>query len=1573
MNADRNLLFGILALQMDFISRDELIAAMHAWVLDKSNTLGEILVAQGALERDTHVLLDSLVEKHLALHGRDPAKSLAAIGALGSAWDDLSRVPDPDLQESLRRVPGEQPATDAAGDTLTVGGMAVVGNATSAGKRFRIVRPHAKGGLGQVWVAIDQELHREVALKEIQSEFADDPNSRSRFVVEAEITGGLEHPGVVPVYGLGQDAQGRPFYAMRFIKGDSLKSAIERFHRMEAPDREAGERALSLRKLLGRFIDVCNAIEYAHSRGVLHRDLKPGNIMLGKYGETLVVDWGLAKNVERTESPSQADERTLRPASAPGSSGTLMGSAVGTPAFMSPEQAAGRLDQLGPASDVYSLGATLYALLTGHAPVEDRNVETMLDKVRRGAFPRPRMIKHDVHSALEAVCLKAMALAPADRYAAPRLLADDIEHWLADEPVSAYAEPWTARLARWTRRHRAWTRAAAAALIVVTVMAVLAAVLVSRQKQIALDERARAVRQEQQAERNFEHAVAAANAMVEKVAAGLRPLAGTKAETVESILNSAAGVYDNLLADAGQRSELLAGQGRMLNLFSEIYIDLGNSERAISSARQALSLHEALVKQDPGNAAWQSGLADSFERLGLAMITRGQSMPARSAFEECLDIRRELLARSPDDVERKSDLARAIYRLANVLEIQGDYEQSTARHQEAFDIRRRVAEADPSSVRWQCNLASSRQYVAQAQLDAGRDEEALTNFQAAFDALQRLADEEPDNAERQIDLADSAVWYGGVVKGRGECERSKVLFEQHERIVRRLVEQDPNNAEARRRELRSRLQLGDLVCDAGSLDQHQIVRTLKQQAAVLNELLDLAGAMSAKDPGNYVWHDARSVLPLNAAVILQSLAQLGEQPESNLSAALEMCRVARQRAARLIQRDPDNAQWAALLARSHDTLGHIYSAQGKNLDSIRERLESEELRCELAARLLEKHPGSARWRSESAYSQAKCATYRHMLSELGQSPKQNLATARREAQQSIERFTALLAEQPDNADWLNQLATAEGALAIVLSQQGDQTAAQGHYTKSREASRRADEIDQAKGDSARAARERYGCSVSVLAFRVISVREQAGLARGSLSLSEQLERLVPSADHELGLVQACWNLADTLVDAPTRDHAAEARLAVRRARGLLKKLGAGEDGKKDELAPWLERFTALDAKIAAVAAPGRDEAVQASVDELGYLAVARQWIGEGRARPWLSFLSRELEAGECSTWAVYTMLPLAEDTTVLQAMTRAAREMLAEDAASISLGGQRLIGSLAQSAGDFETAAEFYRRLVAARADDAAALEALANVLLAAWRNDEAEDILARLVPLKPDPIEALPLHQTLAEVRLGLGRIEACSQTIASALEIDPDDYYNRVLAARLLAVERRFDEAREELQQLVAAGEPSSPALVSARIALALVEDELGNAEQAESLLREALQVQDTVAERAVLAYVRMRHGSPLDEVRAVLEECHQQQPGNLYISAFYALALARGPNPADGLARLDKLAAHPLLAAWPDFLDELGDAYLKAQRPDDARAAWRKALAAFPATASPTDRRKLSIERKLETLRANRESAQ
>jgi serine/threonine protein kinase len=333
-----------------------------------------LIVEQGALSARVRDVVEVMLDTHVGAHGNDPQQSLAAVSSASSIRQELKQTADPDLHASLVHVSKPQAESNPAGEDDP---HATVGTPSSAGLRFRIVRPHAHGGLGEVFVAHGQELHREIALKQIRAKYADDGEARSRFLLEAEITGGLEHPGIVPVYGLGQYADGRPFYAMRFIKGDSLKDAIERFHNPK-PQGESSNPAgpgdlLALRKLLGRFIDVCEAIQYAHDRGVLHRDLKPGNIMLGKYGETLVVDWGLAKagvksqevGISSEREPSaMGDEAPLLPASASSSSETLPGSAIGTPSFMSPEQAAGRLDQLGPASDICCLGATLCTLLS---------------------------------------------------------------------------------------------------------------------------------------------------------------------------------------------------------------------------------------------------------------------------------------------------------------------------------------------------------------------------------------------------------------------------------------------------------------------------------------------------------------------------------------------------------------------------------------------------------------------------------------------------------------------------------------------------------------------------------------------------------------------------------------------------------------------------------------------------------------------------------------------------------------------------------------------------------------------------------------------------------------------------------------------------------------------------------------------------------------------------------------------------------------------------------------------------------------------------------------------------------
>jgi hypothetical protein len=221
--ADRNLLFGLLALQNGLINQTQLVAAFQAWTLDKARALPDHLIALGHLNETERAVMDAMA----ALHGQksgDVEQSLAAMPAGRSTREKLAGLGDPQINATLALTGGD--SIDLGSEPDGTASYAL-GTVTSNGQRFRVLRPHAQGGLGAVFVALDTELHREVALKQMHDRHADDAGSRARFLIEAEITGGLEHPGIVPVYGLGTQGDCRPFYAMRFIRGDSLKEAID--------------------------------------------------------------------------------------------------------------------------------------------------------------------------------------------------------------------------------------------------------------------------------------------------------------------------------------------------------------------------------------------------------------------------------------------------------------------------------------------------------------------------------------------------------------------------------------------------------------------------------------------------------------------------------------------------------------------------------------------------------------------------------------------------------------------------------------------------------------------------------------------------------------------------------------------------------------------------------------------------------------------------------------------------------------------------------------------------------------------------------------------------------------------------------------------------------------------------------------------------------------------------------------------------------------------------------------------------------------------------------------------------
>ncbi len=387
----------------------------------------------------------------------------------------------------------------------------------------------------------------------------------------------------MPVYCLGQYTDGRPYYAMRFIRGESLRDAIARFHR--SGENEARSRESERRALLTRFIAICNTIAYAHSRGVIHRDIKPANIMLGQYSETLVVDWGMAKAGMKEQDRSVSEglpEPTLVPSLADAIE-TQAGSAMGTPAYMSPEQASGRLDLVGPASDIYSLGATLYTILTGRPPIEGQDVAEVMRKAGSGESLPARQVKADVPLGLEAICSTAMARKPEERYATALELAADVERWLADEPVSVYRDPVTIRLSRWARKHRTTVAVGAALLQTVVVVLAVSVFLIARSRSQIERERA-------QVERERRRAEAVNSFLVNDLLAQADPKSNPAGEqlTVRELLDRAAGAIEANSAISNNPEV----EGAVRSAIGNTYYGLGLYKRAREELERAVACQD---------------------------------------------------------------------------------------------------------------------------------------------------------------------------------------------------------------------------------------------------------------------------------------------------------------------------------------------------------------------------------------------------------------------------------------------------------------------------------------------------------------------------------------------------------------------------------------------------------------------------------------------------------------------------------------------------------------------------------------------------------------------------------------------------------------------------------------------------------------------------------------------------------------------------------------------------------------------------------------------------------------------
>jgi formylglycine-generating enzyme required for sulfatase activity len=426
-----------------------------------------------ARERDASLTFDAFCAKHPA--DADKLRDIFLGWQLAQHADGAKRS----LAQKLKERFGSQAdpgislehGADADVDPALLDALKSRGPSSS---RYRLKGEVAQGGMGVILRVWDEDLRRHLAMKVMLDEQEGAASRLSRFLEEAQVTGQLDHPGIVPVHELGIDARGRVFFTMKLVKGKTLEHVLEAVRH--------GDDGWSVTRALSVVLRVCEAMAFAHEKGVIHRDLKPANIMVGRFGETYVMDWGLARVLGKKDTKDirpQPNESVSAVRSSRRDSGqatpdssllTMDGDQVGTPAYMPPEQARGDLERLGPHSDVYAVGAILYHLLSGQVPYVEPDTHAtpwaILAQVLAGP-PKPlHTLTKDVPAELLAICERAMERDPKQRYASMTDLASDLRAYLEHRVVTAYETGAIAEMKKWVQRNKGLASAAAALIVV---------------------------------------------------------------------------------------------------------------------------------------------------------------------------------------------------------------------------------------------------------------------------------------------------------------------------------------------------------------------------------------------------------------------------------------------------------------------------------------------------------------------------------------------------------------------------------------------------------------------------------------------------------------------------------------------------------------------------------------------------------------------------------------------------------------------------------------------------------------------------------------------------------------------------------------------------------------------------------------------------------------------------------------------------------------------------------------------------------------------------------------------------
>jgi len=876
MDTDLNVLFGVVAFQNGAVDADRLAETTAEWVTEPTLPLADLFVNRGLMTAEQRIEVEKVVAHELEAHGGDPQATLAA------AMDG----------RSLKVIREVASSNTAFGAKLNLphqvqGGHVVVGTLspgeTESRDRYTLTHLHAKGGMGRVWLARDGTLGRQIALKELRPDQAGNPIIFSRFLYEAKITAQLEHPGIVPVYELGEGEA--PYYTMRFVRGRTLSEAIRAYHKK----RTAGEAdSVGMMELLTAFLGVCHAVAYAHSRGIIHRDLKGQNVVLGDFGEVMVLDWGLAKRVGRDQQeqgsdqgatvvipaepaadpnqatpgtgaadPNQQDGLTLPeshdlrsgPASSPsangsaqhrssagpssgrrpspesgaGPEGTMQGQLLGTPAYMAPEQAQCRHDLVDQRTDVYGLGAILYEILTGRPPFIAPKTAEIIRKVCQEAPIPPRQIAAEITPSLEAVCLKALRKPLEERYTSAAELAHEVQRWLADLPVQAYAEPWTRRALRWARRHKTLVSTAAGLLVTATIALAISTVLVSRERN--------------EAEAQGEQARNAVQMLTRSADGGF----DDQLDPVQK------GILENALAYYEQFTSRVAHDPVVRQEHGGIYQQMGNIQRKLGrlleseqAYRKAIKILEPLADQAAAGpkpkrvlARTRTLLADLLVRSG---ADKGQSEPL---YRQALETQQVLASTPAATTEDRLHLGQTLKSQGDLLRLNGRFTQAGSVYENALAVLDQAHAADSKHSEIRNVLAMATDARGWIYRELGDVKQAEQAYRRALTLLEDLVKEFPTVPRHRESLARAYNSLGLIEESDGRLADAETHLRSELPLVERLSQDFADRPEHQRVLARTLMNLGNVL-------------SAQNRAAdaepILRRAIDVNAAVNAKDP-----------------------------------------------------------------------------------------------------------------------------------------------------------------------------------------------------------------------------------------------------------------------------------------------------------------------------------------------------------------------------------------------------------------------------------------------------------------------------------------------------------------------------------------------------------------------------------------------------------------------------------------------------------------------------------------------------------------------------------------------------